>query len=132
MNHGWLVRLLCFLTLTTFGASPLWAEKRELRIPLFGCRGHFTASGAARYVEIRREKGVKDHDDLTIEVKNVPLPPGTVLSVHIEEEVIGSITLNNELSGKLMLTSLNRKTMPRLDWGTSIKLKKIDGSLVIW
>ncbi|WP_010585620.1 hypothetical protein [Schlesneria paludicola] len=132
MNHGWLVRMLCFLTVTFLWTTPSWAFKRELRLPLFGCRGHFAASGSARHVEVRGEPNVKDHDVLSIDVKNVPLPPGTVLAVQVNDEVIGNITLNERQSGKLRLTSLKRKNLPKLDWGTSVNLKKIDGSLVTW
>lgn len=83
-------------------------------------------------MEVRGEPNVKDHEVLIVDVKNVPLPPGTVLSVQVNEDVVGNITLDDKQSGKLRLTSLKRKNLPKLDWGTSVNLKKIDGSLVTW
>ena len=132
MRHSWLIRLLGFLIFVQTLSSPALAYKRTTRLPLLGCRGHFAASGSARYEEIRDESNTKDHEELTIEVKNVPLKPGTVLVVYVSDEALGNITLDRKQSGRLKLTSEFGKFVPTLEWGTNVMLKKIDGRLVTW
>jgi hypothetical protein len=132
MRHAWLVRAICFLCLIQCLTAPAWAYKRETRIPLLGCRGHFAASGNARFVEVRSERSVRDHDELIIDIKNVPLRPGTVLVVYVSNEAVGNITINSKLSGSLTLKAEGLQYLPSVNLGTSVVLTKLDGSLVLW
>lgn len=132
MLRRWSVRVCLFLVMVQTLTSESWAFKREMRIPLLGCRGHYTASGAAKYLAIRNVPKEKDREELVIEIDNVPLKPGTVLVVYVGDEQIGSIKLDAKGSGSLTLTSDFRKYVPPLDVGTTIMLKTIEGRLVMW
>ena len=112
--------------------EPACAYKRESRIPLSGCRGHFAASGSARFVAMRNEPRQTDHEELIIEIKNVPLPPGTNLIVYVSDEYVGFINLNAKQSGSLTLTSSFGKIVPEITAGTSVFIKTIDGRDVMW
>ena len=120
--------LFGFLVLWT---HPAWAYKTESRIPLMGCRGHYSASGSARYVKIRSEKKT-DEEELQIVIHNVPLKPGTVLFVFVAEEPVGTIKLDSKQSGKLTLTSSFGKFVPPITSGTSVIVKTVDGRYVMW
>lgn len=128
----WTARLCCFLLVVTGLATPAWAYKREVRLPLHGCGGNITAVGSARYSIKRNEPDVPYHEALTIEVRNVALTPGTVLVIYAGDEFVGNVTIDAKQSGSLTVTNENRRYVPSLNWGTSIMIKKLDGSLVIW
>ena len=132
MPTSYLTRACCFLALVSCWSTPAWAFKRDVRIPLLGCRGHFNASGSARSLTVRNEPSTLKLDELTIEVRNVPLKPGTVLVVYVDDETVGNIVLNSRQSGTLKITSETRKFVPTINWGTSVLVKKVDGSIVIW
>ena len=132
MHRGILIHSLLVVTLFFLLAEPACAYKRESRIPLSGCRGHFAASGSARFVAMRNEPRQTDHEELIIEIKNVPLPPGTKLIVYVSDEVVGYINLNAKQSGSLTLTSSFGKIIPEITAGTSILIKTINGRDVMW
>ena len=69
---------------------------------------------------------------LVIDVKNVPLTPGTVLVVYVGEESLGHLMLDSKRDGTFRLKSDPRTFVPKLTRGSSVTLKKLDGSLVIW
>ena len=132
MRVSTLVRLCCVVAIFASSAAPVWAYKRENRIPLTGCRGHFAASGSARYVLLRDEPKTEDREELIVEVKNVPLKPGTTLIVYVTDEAVGTIKLDARQSGSLKLTSAYKKFIPPLDAGTSVVLKTVNGRFVMW
>jgi hypothetical protein len=132
MLRWWTVRVcLCLLVIHAV-ASESWAFKREMRLPLSGCRGHYNASGTARYLAIRNVPKEKDREELIVEIFNVPLKPGTVLVVYVGDEQVGQITLDAKRYGSLTLTSDFRKYVPPLDVGTSVMLKTVEGQMVMW
>ena len=122
-----LVALLLFLMV-----SPVWAYKKESKIPLIGCRGHYAASGSARYVALRKESKQVDGEELIVEVNNVPLRPGTTLIVYVTDEPVGTIKLDAKQSGSLTLTSSYGKFVPPIEPGTSVVVKTVDGRFVMW
>ncbi len=109
-----------------------WAYKRENRIPLSGCRGHFAASGTARYIAKNKEPKTPDQEEIIVEISNVPMRPGTVLVVYVTDEMIGTIKLDAKQGGTLRLTSSSNKFIPPLDESTSVVLKTVDGRMVMW
>ena len=131
MHDVQLIRLFSLLVFLQCFTATTSAYEKATRIPLLGCRGHFAASGDARYIEVRNESSVKDHQELIIEIKNVPLRPGTVLVVYVSDEVMGNITLDSKQGGTLKLSSEDRKFVPKLHYGTNIMITKVDGRLVI-
>lgn len=131
MWHAQPIRLFIFVFVVHCVTATTWADERATRIPLFGCRGHFAASGDARYIDVRNEAGVKDRQDLIIEIKNVPLRPGTVLVVYVNDEMLGNITLDSRQGGTFKLSSEDRRFVPKLNYGTNVMITKIDGRLVI-
>ena len=132
MPRGILIHSLIVFTLFFSLAEPAYAYKRESRVPLSGCRGHFAASGSARFVAMQNEPRQIDHEELIIEIKNVPLRPGTKLIVYVSDEAVGSISLNAKQSGSLTLTSSFGKVVPEITAGTSVMIKTIDGRDVMW
>lgn len=132
MNSFASFRLLIIAILVMSYGQNSWASKRESRVPLQGCRGHYAASGSARHVAIRGEKKTTDAEELIIEIKNVPLTPGTTLVVYITEEAVGTIKLDSKQSGTLTLSSSSGKFVPPLEAGTSIVVKTVDGRYVMW
>jgi hypothetical protein len=127
-----LVRFCVFVAAVQLLTADAWAYKTEIRLPLIGCRGHFAAAGTARFHVLRGEPKIDDQEELLIEIKNVPLAPGTILVVYVSDEVVGNITLNGKQSGSLKLTSALRKFVPPLDPGTSVMVKTVDGRLIMW
>ena len=127
-----LTRLSLLIAVVLSWESSAWAYKRESRIPLVGCRGHFAASGAARYVLVRDELKTPDREETIIEVTNVPLKPGTTLVVYVTDEAVGTIKLDAKQSGSLTLKSSYKKYVPPIDAGTSVVVKTVDGRFVMW
>ncbi|WP_397570740.1 hypothetical protein [Schlesneria sp. T3-172] len=109
-----------------------FASAADTRIPLVGCRGHFAASGSARYVTFRNEARRPDQEITTIEVTNVPLPPGTVLAVFVTGTQIGTIKLDGNQSGSLVLNSKKKDVPPPIEAGTTVNIRTLDGKLVMW
>ena len=128
-----LIRLCLFVTgMVQLLNQQALAYKRENRIPLSGCRGHFAASGTARYVANRNESKTQDREELIVEIKNVPMRPGTTLVVYVTDEAVGTIKLDAKQGGTLKLTSSFNKFVPPLDESTSVVLKTVDGRMVMW
>ena len=132
MQKYWIIRFLAVLSGLQCLTNSAWAFKREIRVPLMGCRGHYAASGFARSVEVFSEANEKDRQEFVIQMRNVPLTPGTVLVVYVGDESVGNITLDAKQSGSIKITSDKHRHVPKLDWGTSVILTKIDGSIVSW
>lgn len=131
MQWRWLVRLTCFLALLQLLVTPAWAYKLESRVPLFGYRGNITAKGSARYMGKFREPDTRHFEELVIEVKYVPLTPGTVLAVYVDKEMIGQLTITEHQTGTLRVTSEQRKYVPPIEPGSSVRLMKTDGTIVM-
>lgn len=131
MRWSWPVRLCCLTILMHSVATPAFAYKHESRVPLSGFRGYFTASGSARYLGKFNERDTKHFEELAIEVKNVPVVPGTVLTVYVDNEMMGTLTVTKHQTGLLKVTSEQRKFIPRIDAGSSVKLMKVDGTIVV-
>lgn len=132
MRHSASFRLFIVLVLVISSVQTAWASKRESRVPLQGCRGHYAASGSARYVAIRSEKKKTDGEELVIDIKNVPLTPGTTLFVFVADVPVGTIKLDSKQSGTLTMTSSSGKYVPPLEPGTSVVVKTAKGQYVMW
>lgn len=126
------VRLLITTILSLSFGFPASSGALESRIPLMGCRGHFAASGSARYVTIRNEQKKADQEITTIEITNVPLPPGTVLVIYITDKQVGTIKLDANQSGKLTLKSSFKQSPPPITPGTDVHVKTREGKLIMW
>ena len=132
MCQTWIGRLFAVMLMLSCLTTPAWAHKRETRLPLAGCKGHFAATGTATSKEVWAESNTVDHRELVFEVRNVPLTPGTVLVVYLDDAIVGNITLDSNQKGSLKLTSAHRKRLPMLNWGSSVVLTKVDGSIIMW
>lgn len=131
MRLKFLIPLFCLIMAIQSSASFAWAFERETRVPLVGSNQYFAASGSARLYEIRRVNKQKDREELVVDVKNVPLKPGSVLVVSVDEEQIGKIVLSAKRSGSLKLTSEFRRTIPSVTAGTSVTITTLEGRLVM-
>ena len=132
MQRFQLVRLCLIASFVLLFDSQTWAYKRENRIPLSGCRGHFAGSGTARYISNRDEPKTPNGEELIVEIKNVPFRPGTTLVVYVADEAVGTIKLDAKQGGTLKLSSSYNKFVPPLDESTSVVLKTVDGRMVMW
>lgn len=112
--------------------TPCQAFVHRLQIPLIGGRAHSGGKGMVTFVEAIGETNRTDGSTLVIEVNNVPLPPGTELSVSVHEREIGFLKLDKRRSGRLVLESTAKKSVPRIAPGSFITLKLPDGSTVLW
>ena len=112
--------------------TPALAYKKEIRLPLAGCREYFAASGSATYTEVIADATQKASYELFVEIKNMPLPPGTVLVVLIDEQTIGRVTLDSRRRASLRLTGDKKKIIAPLNWGSQVNLTKVDGTVVVW
>ena len=121
--------ILTFVLALTDTAS---AFKKQERVPLLGCRGHFAASGSAIYTTLRGEPKTPDGEQLEIEIRNVPLRPGTTLFVYVAEQPVGSIKLDAKQGGTISLNSSFGKFVPPVGPGTSVVVKTVDGKPVLW
>lgn len=117
------------IAITLSCSSDIWAYKRESRVPLAGYHGYFAAQGSARYQSLRNIPRTKDHDELIVEIKNVPLPPGTTLVVYFGDEVIGDFKLDSRQSGSIKLVS-EKGFVPPIEPGSIIALKTVEGKLI--
>ena len=125
------VRLLaCVLAVQGLSISSS-AYEREVKVPLSGSDAYYKAGGTAKLVTIWGEAGRLDREDLTIQVKHVPLPPGTVLVVNVGEHTVGHLVLDARQSGILKISAEGRKSVLRLTYGTTILLTTIDGKNVM-
>jgi len=121
------------MTLALFvAASPLPCEAytQSLSFPLSGHRDYSTARGKVYFAETFGERN--DGATLIIEVSNVPLPPGTELLVLVHEKEVGSLKLNSQRSGRLVLESGKKTSVPRLKTGSLVSVKIPGGATVVW
>lgn len=132
MSRTWFSRFLSgFLFLITL-CGPAFAYTKEVRLPIAGRGRYFAGSGSATYTEVIADNVRKGSRELVVEITNMPLPPGTVLVIAIEEKTIGRVTLDSRRSATFRLTAENYKTIPILNWGSQVNLTKVDGTIVAW
>ena len=132
MARSWMVRLFAALLVLQTLCEPALAYKKEVRLPLAGCRGFFAASGSATYTEVIADATQKASYELFVEIKNMPLPPGTILVVSVDEQTIGRVTLDSRRNASLRLTGDKKKIIAPLNWGSQVNLTKVDGTVVVW
>ena len=124
-------RFCVAIAISLFCTSPAWAVKRENRVPLKGTAVYSSASGEAKSLEFRHEIKQQDREELVIELKNVPMKAGTVLTVFIGDEEVGKITLNNKQAGSLKLSTETQKRVPTISPASVVHVKTTDGRLVM-
>jgi len=130
-RSSWLVRCLFIIAISHGCSTEIWAYKRESRVPLVGCHAYFAAHGSARYLSVRNIASTRNHDELIVEIKNVPLPPGTTLVVYVGDELIGDFKLDARQSGSVKLDS-EKRFVPSIEPGSMVTLKTVEGKLVCW
>jgi len=80
---------------------------------------------------VRNIASTRNHDELIVEIKNVPLPPGTTLVVYVGDELIGDFKLDARQSGSVKLDS-EKRFVPSIEPGSMVTLKTVEGKLVCW
>lgn len=126
------VRVSGFLAAALLCTVPVLGYHKESRVPLFGCHEYFNASGSARYEAKRNEQHVARSEVLTIDIKNVPLKPGTVLVVYIDNEQMGKITLDARQSARFVISNETHRHVPIISAGSIVMIKKPTGQIVMW
>ena len=102
------------------------------QLPLRGCRGNLHAKGTATFTSSRAETSTPDGQKLVIVIENVALPPGTELLVYVHESEVGTITLDKQRNGRLVIESDFRQLAPALSAGSFVVLKLENGTNVMW
>lgn len=112
--------------------QPAEAVLYKQQIRLTGCRGFLAAKGMATYTDSFGETKTRDGQTLLIVVENVPLPPGTELTVYVHGNNVGTMTLDRQRNGRFLIESSFRKPAPPLNLGSFVVLKLPDDTSVIW
>ena len=117
--------------------SAMWPQSaealfRKRLLPLNGSRGYFAAKGLVTYTSSLRERDQPDGDKVVIVIENVALPPGTELLVFVHENEVGTIQLDKRRGGRLVIEPTFRQPAPPITAGSSVVLKLIDGTVVMW
>lgn len=109
------------------------AYVQRVQFPLSGYRHYAGGKGLVTFAERFGESGYSDGATLIVEVSNVPLPAGTELEVIVHEKTVGTVKLNKDRGGRLVLESNSRKSIPRLSTGSLVTLRlPAGGSTVLW
>lgn len=123
--------LLCTAANVLLPANCL-AYVEYVTIPLSGYRLYSAGRGSVSFSQSYGADGVQDPGTLTIQVNNVPLPPGTELDVLVHEKQVGTLKLDQERNGRLVLKTGPKWSVPRLAPGSLVSLKLPAGSTVLW
>lgn len=123
--------LLVILALAA-GPVPCQAYVAHTRLSLSGHHKFRAGSGTVTYTKGFGEDERLDAGTIIIEVSNVPLPAGTELIVLIHEKEVGTLTLDKERGGKLILRAKPHYGVPRLNQGSLVSLKRTSGAKVLW
>ncbi len=108
------------------------AYVQRLSFPLTGHRNFPTAKGSVSFSESFGETNRSDGATLIVEVSNVPLAEGTELVVLVHEKEVGTLTLNKQHRGRLVLESGFKRSVPRLAPASFVSVKIPGGSTVVW
>ena len=111
---------------------PCEAYVQRLHFRLTGHRNYPTAKGLVSFSESTGETDRSDGATLIIEVSNVPLPAGTELAVLVHEKEVGTLVLDKQNSGRLVLESGRKKSVPRVTAASFVSVKIPAGSIVLW
>ncbi len=111
---------------------PCEAYVQRLHFPLTGHRNYPTAKGSVSFSESFGETDRSDGATLIVEVSNVPLAEGTELVVLVHEKEVGTLTLNKQHRGRLVLESGFKRSVPRLAPASFVSVKILGGSTVVW
>ena len=123
--------LLGMMSIVLFCVTPVFAYKSQQRVPLSGYDKYFLATGSAKYTTIANEPKMADHEELVVEIRNVPIKPGTTLLVYVSEILVGKIKLDAARNGKLKVVASSRNFVPPISAGTFVEIKTIDGHQVL-
>ena len=126
------LRWIAILTLISAVPFPTEAALFHVQFPLNGRHEYRMGSGMITFSESVGEQKRDDGTILTIDVKNVPLPPGTELFVYIHETEVGKFKLTKQRTGRFVLEAKYPKSTPRIQTGSFVTLKLDDGTIVIW
>lgn len=115
-------------------SSPLTcnAYVQTVQFPLTAFRDYPGGSGQVIYSQITGETSRGDGSTLIIEVKNVPLPAGTELRVVIHGRDVGILKLDQKRNGRVVMEANYKSSVPRVDPGSFVVLKRASGERVLW
>ena len=118
-----------FAALAALAAAPAFADDSEtvINAALSGAAvGGQTPTGKAVF----RERPVNDRR-LQVEVQDVNLPAGTVLSVNVGGQQVGTLTIDALRAGRLELETQNGQAVPAITSGTTVAVRSQSGANVV-
>ena len=117
---------------TSLWPIPCEAYVRELRLPLAGCNQYAAGRGAVRFAQNYGDSVRDGGGRLVIEVTNVPLPVGTTLEVTVHGKQVGTLTLDQERNGRLVMASTAKEAIPQLTEASIVTVRLPTGAKVLW
>ena len=111
---------------------PCHAYVHTMQFPLTAFRDYPGGSGLVTYSRMTGETSRSDGSTLIIEVKNVPLPSGTELRVIVHGRDVGTLKLDHKRNGRMVMEANYKSSVPRVDPGSFVVLKRASGERVLW
>jgi hypothetical protein len=108
------------------------AYVRHLRLPLAGCHKYAVGKGSVTFDQNYSDAVRDGGGSLIVEVSNVPLPPGTNLEVIVHGKQVGTLMLDKERNGRMVLASTTKQGIPQLTEASIVTVRLPAGARVLW
>jgi hypothetical protein len=132
-----MMKKLRILALGVVISTAVWptsceAYVRHLRLPLAGCHKYAVGKGSVTFAQNYSDAVRDGGGSLIVEVSNVPLPPGTNLEVLVHGKQVGTLMLDKERNGRMMLASTTKQGIPQLTEASIVTVRLPAGARVLW
>ncbi|MDB5344058.1 MAG: hypothetical protein JWP89_2435 [Schlesneria sp.] len=108
------------------------AYVRHLRLPLAGCHKYAVGKGSVTFAQNYSDAVRDGGGSLIVEVSNVPLPAGTNLEVLVHGKQVGTLMLDKERNGRMVLASTTKQGIPQLTEASIVTVRLPAGVRVLW
>jgi hypothetical protein len=129
-----MLRILALGVVVSTSILPTSCEAyvRHLRLPLAGCHKYAVGKGSVTFAQNYSDAVRDGGGSLIVEVTNVPLPPGTNLEVMVHGKQVGTLMLDKERNGRMVLASTTKQGIPQLTEASIVTVRLPAGARVLW
>ncbi len=129
-----MLRILALGVVVSTSILPTSCEAyvRHLRLPLAGCHKYAVGKGSVTFAQNYSDAVRDGGGSLIVEVNNVPLPPGTNLEVMVHGKQVGTLMLDKERNGRMVLASTTKQGIPQLTEASIVTVRLPAGARVLW
>jgi hypothetical protein len=129
-----MLRILALGVVVSTSILPTSCEAyvRHLRLPLAGCHKYAVGKGSVTFAQNYSDAVRDGGGSLIVEVTNVPLPPGTNLEVMVHGKHVGTLMLDKERNGRMVLASTTKQGIPQLTEASIVTVRLPAGARVLW